>query len=86
MIIKLKKTFCLEFAEEIAHQVQLTEASVIVGIPQMTETMRRVAQLCPSVRHMILVGGSDEGFISMADMLTDPGDLFNENIDVIYFF
>ena len=76
----------MEFAEEIAHQVQLTEASVIVGIPQMTETMRRVAQLCPSVRHMILVGGSDEGFISMADMLTDPGDLFNENIDVIYFF
>ena len=70
------------FAEEIAHQFQSCNTSVIVGVPVMADTMRRVAQLCPSIRKMILIGGAEEGFVSMSDMLQDSGDLFNENVHV----
>jgi hypothetical protein len=48
----------------------------------MAETLRRVSRWCPSIRRLILIGGSEEGFISIGDMLADPGDLFNEHIDV----
>ena len=72
----------LDFAEEIARQMQDCEASVLVCIPQMVDTMKKVAEMCPSIRRMVVLGSS-EGFVAIADMFKDSGDLFNDNIQVI---
>ncbi len=48
----------------------------------MAETLRQVAQLCPTVRRIILLGPPQEGFVSFQQMIQDSGDLFNENLDV----
>jgi 4-coumarate--CoA ligase len=68
--------------EEMARQFLLSETSVIIGVSAMAATMRQVAQLCPSIRQIILVGESEAGFVSFKEMLDDPGDLFNDNLDV----
>jgi 4-coumarate--CoA ligase len=69
-------------AEEIARQMQNSGTSVIVTIPQMADTIREVASMCPSIRQLIVVGGHQEGFVSLMEMFQDSGDLFNENIEV----
>lgn len=69
--------------EEIARQMQNSEASVVVTIPQLANTMREVAKLCPQIRKLIVVGGPEEGFVSMFEMFRDSGEYFNENIEVI---
>jgi 16S rRNA G1207 methylase RsmC len=53
-----------------------------VTTPQLAETLRQVAQLCPEIRRLIVIGNPEEGFASLEDMLQDSGDLFDENIDV----
>ena len=68
--------------EEMARQFRLSETSVIIGVSAMAGTMRQVAQLCPSIRQIILVGESQTGFVSFKEMLDDSGDLFDENLDV----
>jgi hypothetical protein len=70
------------FVEEIVRQLQLVEASGIVGTAAMADTLRQVARKCPSIRRMILIGGSEEGFASIGDMFNDSGDLFDDNLDV----
>lgn len=69
-------------AEEIARQMQNSGTSVIVTIPQMADTIREVASMCPSIRQLIVVGEPQEGFVSLMEMFQDSGDLFNENIEV----
>lgn len=69
-------------AEEIARQMQNSGASVIVTIPQLANTMREVASLCPTIRRLIIAGGPEEGFASLFEMFRDSGELFNENIDI----
>lgn len=61
--------------------MQGSGATVIVCIPQMVATINEVAQLCPTIRKMIVVG-SAEGFVSIFEMFQDPGDYFNDNIEV----
>ena len=68
--------------EEIARQLQLSGASVVVTIPQLAGTLRQVAQLCPEIRRLIVVGNPKEGFATFGELLQDSGDLFDENIDV----
>ena len=82
VFLKRKNVTVLGFTEEIAQLCHKSQVKVIVGVSAMAETLRRVNRLCPSVRRLILIGGSEEGFVSIGDMLADPGDLFNENIDV----
>jgi hypothetical protein len=53
-----------------------------VTIPQLAGTLRQVAQLCPEIRRLIVVGNPEEGFANFGEMLQDSGDLFDENIDV----
>ena len=61
--------------------MQGSGATAIICVPQMTETIREVARLCPTIRRMIVIG-SEEGFVSIGDMFQDPGDYFNDNIEV----
>lgn len=63
--------------------MQGSGATAIVCIPQMADTVKEVARLCPTIRRMIVVG-SAEGFISISDMFQDPGDYFNDNIEVFH--
>ena len=60
-------------AEEIARQMQNSGASVIVTIPQLANTMREVASLCPTIRRLIIAGGPEEGFASLFEMFRDSG-------------
>ena len=69
-------------AEEIARQMQNSGATVVVTIPSMADTMREVASMCPTIRRPIVVGGAEEGFVSMREMFQDSGEYFNENIEV----
>lgn len=69
-------------AEEIARQMQNSGASVIVTIPQMADTVRQVASMCPDVRRLIIVGQPEEGFVSLMQMFQDNGELFDDNIEV----
>lgn len=69
-------------AEEIARQMQNSGTSVVVTIPQMADTIREVASLCPEIRRLIVVGGPQEGFVSLSEMFQDSGDLFDENIEI----
>ena len=73
-------------AEEIARQMQNSGATVVITIPSMADTMREVASLCPAIRRLIVVGGAEEGFVSMREMFQDSGEYFNENIEVILFY
>lgn len=72
-------------AEEIARQMQNSGTSVIVTIPQMADTIRQVASMCPEVRRLIVVGGPEEGFVSLLEMFQDSGDLFDDNIEIDQF-
>ena len=72
--------------EEIARQLQLSGATVVVTIPPLAGTLRQVAQLCPEIRRLIVVGKPEEGFATFGEMLQDSGDLFNENFNVIIYF
>lgn len=69
-------------AEEIARQLQNSGTSIVVTIPQMAETLRLVVSMCPEVRRLVVVGGPEEGFVSLREMFQDPGDLFDENMEV----
>lgn len=69
-------------AEEIARQMQNSGATVVITIPSMADTMREVASLCPAIRRLIVVGGAEEGFVSMREMFQDSGEYFNENIEI----
>ena len=73
-------------AEEIARQMQNSGATVVVTIPQMADTLREVASMCPEIRRLIVVGGPVEGFVSLGEMFQDSGDLFNDNIEVIFVY
>ncbi|EFX82657.1 hypothetical protein DAPPUDRAFT_316478 [Daphnia pulex] len=68
--------------EEIARQMQLSGATVVVTIPQLAGTLRQVAQLCPEIRRLIIIGQPEEGFATFGEMLQDSGDLYDENINV----
>lgn len=73
-------------AEEIARQMQNSGATVVVTIPQMANTIREVASMCPEIRRLIVIGQPEEGFVSLMEMFQDSGELFDENIEVIYLF
>lgn len=66
--------------EEIARQLQLSGATVVVTIPELAGTLRQVAQQCPEIRRLLVVGKPEEGFASLEEMLQDNGDLFDDNI------
>ena len=68
--------------EEIARQLQLSGATVVVTIPQLAGTLRQVAQLCPEIRRLIVVVNPKEGFSTIGELLQDSGDIVDENIDV----
>ena len=68
--------------EEIARQLRNSNTTAVVTIPQLTGTLRQVAQLCPEIRRLIVVGNPEKGFASLGEMLQDPGDLFDDNIEV----
>ncbi len=67
---------------EIARQLKNSNTTVVVTIPQLTETLRQVAQLCPELRRLIVLGNPEEGFTSIWEMMQDSGDLFDENMKV----
>lgn len=66
--------------------MNLVGAKVLYGVAPMADTLRQVAQLCPSVRKVILYGERHDGFVSYQDMMQDGGDLFNDNLEVIVLF
>nr|CAH0109076.1 unnamed protein product [Daphnia galeata] len=68
--------------EEIARQLRNSNTTAVVTIPQLTGTLRQVAQLCPEIRRLIVVGNPEKGFASLGEMLQDPGDLFDDNIEI----
>ena len=59
-------------------------ATALFGVAPMAETLKQVARLCPTIRHVILLGPPLEGTVSFNQMAQDSGDLFNENLDVKY--
>ena len=67
----------------MARQLTAVGATVIFGVAPMAEIFQKVAQMCPSIRQVILLGPPQEGFVCFQQMLQDSADLFNENIDVI---
>ncbi|KAK4037209.1 hypothetical protein OUZ56_029248 [Daphnia magna] len=67
---------------EIARQLSTVGATAVFGVAPMAELLKQVAQLCPSVRRVILLGPPQEGFVCFQEMLQDSGDLFNENVDI----
>uniref|UniRef100_A0A0P5EQT1 4-coumarate--CoA ligase n=1 Tax=Daphnia magna TaxID=35525 RepID=A0A0P5EQT1_9CRUS len=69
-------------ADEIARQMTLVEATCLFGVSEMAETLKAVAQLCPTVRRIVLLGPSQDGCVSYQDMMQDSGDLFNDNIKI----
>ncbi|KAI9552448.1 hypothetical protein GHT06_022814 [Daphnia sinensis] len=69
-------------ADEIARQMTLVEATCLFGVSEMAETLKAVAQLCPTVRRIVLLGPSQDGCVSYQDMVQDSGDLFNDNINI----
>lgn len=66
----------------MANQVSAIGATAIFGVAPMAETLQQVAQRCPSVRRIILLGPPQDGFVSFQQMVMDAGDMFNENLDV----
>ncbi|KAI9559136.1 hypothetical protein GHT06_015925 [Daphnia sinensis] len=68
--------------EEIARQLQLSGATVVVTIPELAGTVRQVAKQCPQIRRLLVVGKPEEGFASLEEMFQDNGDLFDENIKI----
>lgn len=49
----------------------------------MANQLKQVAQLCPSIRKIILFGPTVEGCVSYQELITqETGDLFNDNLDV----
>ncbi len=52
----------------------------------MAEGLAQVAQKCPSIRSVILLGPPQKGFASFQEMVQDSGDMFNENLDVMNFY
>ncbi len=84
MLHVLKRfAFCLlPFPEEIARQMNLVGAKAIFGVSVMADHLKQVAQLCPSIQKVILLGPNQEGCASYQEMMQDTGDLFNDNIDV----
>ncbi|KAK4037206.1 hypothetical protein OUZ56_029246 [Daphnia magna] len=69
-------------ADEIARQMTLVEATCLFGVSEMAETLKAVAQLCPTIRRIVLLGPSQDGCVSYQDMMQDSGDLFNDNIKI----
>jgi hypothetical protein len=67
----------------MTRQCKNAGVSVMISVPPLAPKLLAVCQGIPTVRGKILIGGSQEGFASMEHMLKDPGDLFNENIDVM---
>ena len=75
--------FGLILLEEIARQMQNSGAAVVVCIPQMEKTMEEVAELCPSIRRMIVIGTAP-GFVSISDMFQAPAEYFDDNMQVSF--
>lgn len=67
----------------MARLVLNTKAKVIIGIPQMAEALRALANKCPQLKRIIVLGPPQEGLVSFQEMLADPGDLFQETLPVI---
>ena len=36
----------------------------------------------PEIRRLIVIGNPEKGFASLGEMFQDPGDLFDDNIEV----
>ena len=66
----------------MARQLTAVGATALFGVAPMAETLKKVAQLCPAIRQVIILGPPQEGFVSFQQMAQDAGDHFNENIDV----
>lgn len=62
--------------------MNVTGARVLFGVSMMADHLKQVAQLCPSVEKIILVGPNQEGCLSFHEMVQDTGDFFNDNLDV----
>jgi hypothetical protein len=60
----------------------LVGATALFGVAEMTETLKAVAQLCPTIQRVILLGPTQEGCVSYQDMMQDSADMFNDTIDV----
>ena len=66
----------------MARQLNVVGATALFGVAPMAETLKKVAQLCPTIRRAIILGPPQEGVVSFQQMAQDVGDLFNENLDV----
>ena len=66
----------------MARQLNVVGATALFGVAPMAETLKKVAQLCPTIRRVIILGPPQEGVVSFQRMAQDVGDLFNENLDV----
>jgi 4-coumarate--CoA ligase len=66
----------------MTHQCNACGVSVLIGVQPMASKMLGLLQENSSIRRMILIGGFHDGFASFEDLLSDSGDLFNENINV----
>jgi hypothetical protein len=60
----------------------LVEATCLFGVSEMAETLKAVAQLCPTIRRVILFGPNQDGCVSYQEMMQDSGDRFNDTIKV----
>lgn len=71
------------FTDEIARQLNLVGATAVFGVSAMANQLKQVAQLCPSIRKIILFGPTVEGCVSYQELIAqETGDLFNDNLDV----
>lgn len=66
----------------MARQLSAVGATALFGVAPMIETLKKVAELCPTIRRVIILGPPQEGVVSFQQMAQDSGDLFNENLDV----
>ena len=75
-------TLTFAIADEIAQQLLALGAAAVFGVAPMAQGLQQVTQLCPSIRSIILLGPSQEGFVSFQQMVQDSGDMFNEHLNV----
>lgn len=66
----------------MARQLTAVGATALFGVAPMAPLLKQVAQLCPTIRRVIILGPPQEGVVSFQEMVQDSGDLFDLNHNV----
>ncbi|CAL4111307.1 unnamed protein product, partial [Meganyctiphanes norvegica] len=68
--------------EEIARQLDMSTASVLVVHPSLLPVARKAMNLYPGIKHIISMGSPEVGVLSLQDLLKDDGSFYPHNLKV----